>query len=66
LRSGLIIDTGTLSLAVLVVSVASPILVYLLVKRVGIGTLLFERPKWARVAKSDQMATSLGHISRWY
>ncbi len=56
LRSGLITETGTLSLAVLVVSIASPILLYLLVKRARIGVFLFERPNWARIAKSDQVA----------
>lgn len=64
LRSGFITDTGTLSLAVLVVSVVSPVLLYLLVKRVAIGTFLFERPNWARVASADQMVTPLGQVSR--
>lgn len=63
LRSGLITETGTLSLAVLVVSVASPVVLYLLVKRTGIGAFLFERPNWARIARSDQMGAPLGHIS---
>lgn len=61
LKSGLITETGTLSLAVLVVSVASPLLLYVLVKRVGIGTFLFERPNWARIARSDSMSIPLGH-----
>jgi uncharacterized membrane protein YcfT len=48
--SGLLTETGPLSLAVLIVSVASPAILYLLVMRLRIGRFLFERPQWARIA----------------
>lgn len=60
LSSGLLTQTGPLSLAVLVVATASPVILYLLVKRFNVATFLFERPSWARVAedvKSVQVAT---------
>ncbi len=56
LWSGILTATGPLSLAVLVVSVASPVALYLLVKRFGIGTFLFERPSWARIAEARHAA----------
>jgi uncharacterized membrane protein YcfT len=49
LWSGLVTDTGMLSLVVLVASTASPVILYLIVKRIGLGTFLFERPRWAHV-----------------
>ncbi|RUU58388.1 acyltransferase, partial [Mesorhizobium sp. M2C.T.Ca.TU.009.01.2.1] len=49
LASGLLTDTGMLSLAVLFVSVISPVVLYFIVKRIGFGTFLFERPAWAHV-----------------
>lgn len=48
--SGLLTSTGPLSLAVLVVSLAAPAILYLIVMRIGIGRFLFERPQWARIA----------------
>ncbi len=50
LKSGLISDTGLVSLAVLVVATASPVMLYLFVRHVGHGRWLFERPAWARIA----------------
>jgi len=49
LASGLLTDTGMLSLAVLLVSLISPVVLYLIIKRVGFGMFLFERPDWAHV-----------------
>jgi len=50
LKSGLITDTGLLSLAVLVVATASPVILYGVVQRSGYGRWLFARPAWARIA----------------
>jgi len=49
LSSGLLTDTGWLSLAVLLVSVISPVILYGMVKWTGIGNFLFERPAWAHI-----------------
>ncbi|TGT71200.1 acyltransferase [bacterium M00.F.Ca.ET.159.01.1.1] len=49
LASGLLTGTGMLSFAVLLVSVVSPALLYFIVKRIGFGTFLFERPAWAHI-----------------
>jgi uncharacterized membrane protein YcfT len=49
--SGLLTETGPLSLAVLIVATASPVLLYLVIKRLNFGLFLFERPRWARIAK---------------
>ncbi|AZN98978.1 acyltransferase [Mesorhizobium sp. M9A.F.Ca.ET.002.03.1.2] len=49
LASGILTDTGALSLAVLIVSTVSPAILYAIVKRMGFGTFLFERPRWARI-----------------
>ncbi|TPN81825.1 acyltransferase [Mesorhizobium sp. CU2] len=58
LSTGLITDTGMLSLVVLVSSVISPVILYFVVKWTGFGTFLFERPAWAHVdgPKSPQRA----------
>lgn len=50
LWSGLLTKTGPLSFAVLVVAVASPVALYWIVRRLGHGRFLFERPAWARIA----------------
>ncbi len=47
--SGLISDTGWLSVAVFAGSLVSPLILYFVVKRSGYGTFLFERPNWARI-----------------
>lgn len=49
--SGLLTETGPLSFAVLVVATASPVALYFIVKRLGFGVFLFERPGWARIAE---------------
>lgn len=49
MSTGLLTATGPLSLAVLVISTASPVVLYLLVKRFNLGLFLFERPQWARI-----------------
>jgi uncharacterized membrane protein YcfT len=64
LDSGLITDTGTLSLAVLIVSVASPTLLYLLVRRAGVGTFLFERPNWAHVGGLTHTGDLASHVAQ--
>ena len=43
------IDAGLASLATLVVSIVSPIIVYWIISRIGFGTFLFERPSWAHL-----------------
>lgn len=53
LSSGLLTDTGWLSLAVLLVSVISPIVLYFIVKWTGFGTFLFERPAWAHIDRTS-------------
>lgn len=47
--SGLLIEPGLLSTAVLIVSLAAPVFVYLMIQHFGIGHFLFERPRWARL-----------------
>lgn len=51
LWSGLLTETGPLSFVVLVVSIASPVALYLIVRHFGYGRFLFERPAWARIAE---------------
>ena len=50
--SGILTETGPLSLAVLIIATASPVMLYLIIKRVGFGVFLFERPGWARIVAS--------------
>ena len=49
LRSGIVTGTSALSIIVLAASLAAPVVLYLLIKRVGIGEFLFERPSWAHI-----------------
>ncbi|MBZ9906104.1 acyltransferase family protein [Mesorhizobium sp. BR115XR7A] len=56
LASGLLTDTGLLSLAVLLVSIISPIVLYFIVQRIGFGMFLFERPAWAHIDGSAAKA----------
>jgi len=42
-------DTSLLSCVVLVGAVLAPVVLYLIVKRIGFGTFLFERPAWAHI-----------------
>lgn len=60
LKSGLLTDTGLLSLAVLVVSIASPIVLYLAIQYTGYGRFLFERPEWARIAPDQPSVVAEG------
>jgi uncharacterized membrane protein YcfT len=57
MASGLLTATGPLSFAVLLVSIASPVILYLLVKRYGFGMFLFERPTWARITGNGKLAS---------
>lgn len=58
LKSGFITDTGLLSLTVLVVATASPVIVYLVTQASGHGRWLFERPAWARIAPDRPSVTA--------
>ena len=49
--SGLLTETGPLSFAVLVFATASPVVLYLIIQRVGFGDFLFVRPRWARISE---------------
>jgi uncharacterized membrane protein YcfT len=62
LKSGLITDTSMLSSAVLAFSVSSPILVYLICRRMDLGMFLFERPDWAHIAGSNCVPTPLERV----
>lgn len=43
------IDTGIASLATLIAAIVSPIVLYAIIGRIGLGKFLFERPAWARL-----------------
>jgi uncharacterized membrane protein YcfT len=43
------IDAGIASLATLIVSIVSPIILYWIISRIGFGKFLFERPTWAHL-----------------
>ncbi|WP_332716039.1 acyltransferase family protein [Pelagibacterium mangrovi] len=43
------IDAGIASLATLIVSLVSPIILYWIISRIGFGKFLFERPSWAHL-----------------
>ena len=58
LRTGLITATGPLSFAVLVVSIITPVALYLIVQRIGYGRFLFERPAFARIAEDRPSVTA--------
>lgn len=58
LWSGAITQTGPLSAAVLIASIAIPVALYWIVKRSGVGGFLFERPAWARIAGDRDPARS--------
>jgi len=49
MKTGLVTDISALSLLVLASSVAMPVILYLTIKRIGIGEFLFERPAWAHI-----------------
>ncbi len=52
LKSGLITDTGLISLLVTAAGVIGPAIFYLIIQRLGVGTFLFKRPNWAIIDKS--------------
>jgi uncharacterized membrane protein YcfT len=60
LWSGLLTETGPLSLAVLIVATASPVLLYLIIRHVGFGHFLFERPRWARIVEDRSSKPATG------
>ena len=43
------LDIGTISAIVTIIAVVSPVILYFLIERFGIGRFLFERPAWARL-----------------
>ncbi len=47
LKLGIISDIGTISALVTLIAVVSPLILYWVIKKVGFGLFLFERPKWA-------------------
>ncbi len=49
LKLGVIPDVGTVSLLVWLAAVTGPVVLFVLVRRLGIGRFLFERPQWARM-----------------
>jgi len=49
MKSGILRSTSALSVAVLVASLAAPVVLYLLIKRFKVGEFLFERPAWAHI-----------------
>ena len=49
MKSGILTGPSELGIAVLVMAVGAPVVLYLLVKRFGIGEFLFERPAWAHI-----------------
>jgi len=49
MTTGLIMQTGPLSLAVFLVALITPIVLYLAIGMTGFGHFLFERPGWARI-----------------
>ena len=49
LRTGVISDTGTVSLIVMVVSIVSPLALYWMIGKTGWGKFLFTRPAWAHI-----------------
>ncbi len=62
LWSGLLTETGPLSFAVLVVATTSPVLLYLIIQRIGFGNFLFERPRWARIAEDRPSKPAAGWV----
>jgi uncharacterized membrane protein YcfT len=58
MRSGLLSDTGMLSLAVLLVAISSPVLLYMIVRATGFGMFLFERPAWAHIRQTLAASSS--------
>lgn len=63
--SGLLTEPGPLSAAVLMVSIVCPVILYLVIRRLGIGLFLFERPRWARLpdARPSRPAVATGSLA---
>ena len=53
LKFGGFLDIGTISLLVTTSAVVAPILLYLIIQKIGFGHFLFERPQWARLDGSS-------------
>ncbi len=49
LRTGLIDDVSMLSIVVMTIALASPIVLYWMIRKTGWGRFLFERPGWAHI-----------------
>ncbi|MEM9107695.1 MAG: acyltransferase, partial [Pseudomonadota bacterium] len=49
LKLGIIPDVGTVSLLVWLAAVIGPVVLFVLIQRLGIGRFLFVRPQWARM-----------------
>ena len=49
LKFGLLNDTSTVSVIVMLVALFSPVVLYWLIRKTGWGTFLFERPAWAHL-----------------
>ena len=48
-----ILSTGTIAAIVTLVAATTPLIFYAIVKRIGLGTFLFERPAFARIYLGD-------------
>jgi uncharacterized membrane protein YcfT len=60
MKAGILNDPSALALAVFVLSVLAPVVLYLAIKRIGIGEFLFERPGWAHLPDAgDKRGKSL-------
>ena len=51
-KTGIITDVGTISLLVTIAGVVGPVVLYLLIQRIGWGRFLFERPAWAYIDRA--------------
>jgi uncharacterized membrane protein YcfT len=56
LYTGVLTETGPLSVAVLVVSLLAPVVLLAGVRRTGFGMFLFQRPDWAHIAPPARLA----------
>jgi uncharacterized membrane protein YcfT len=52
------LDTGTTSLVVNIVAVISPMILYWLIEKTGIGLFLFKRPEWAYLTGTFRRKTA--------
>lgn len=49
MKTGILTDPSAIAIVVFVLSVLTPVALYLAIKRFGIGEFLFERPAWAHL-----------------